>query len=249
MIAHNLEAEPDTDALLLPYLRAAHAEEVAETLLARLIAGSATPVVEGVVKSKLHVSLLEADGSRQNQDALEICGDVYVALTAQLRRLKDDPTGKSIANFRGYVSSTAYHACVEYLRAKFPRRTSLTNKLRYLLTHDQNFALWENSKGRLCGGRAAWRGGEDADTATARLNDLRANNEILDLAETPAPSQAAHDARGHENLPTLLDRLFRHTGASVEFDSLALWFCFPAFHTTPNFYGNTPTPNRNRPAR
>jgi len=46
----------------------------------------------------------------------------------------------------------AYHACDEYLRRKYPRRHQLKNRLRYVLTHQDGFALWEGEgKESFCG--------------------------------------------------------------------------------------------------
>ena len=43
------------------------------------------------------------------------------------------------------------------LRRKFPRRSRLKNRLRYLLSHDRAFALWTSESSGLLGGFAWWR--------------------------------------------------------------------------------------------
>src|ERR671927_322210 len=58
----------ETDVLLLPFLRA-EGESERERLLGLLVEEHAAPVVRGVVKSKLRVSLKPSDGREENQDA------------------------------------------------------------------------------------------------------------------------------------------------------------------------------------
>src|SRR5215216_5771366 len=96
----------ETDVLLLPFLRAG-GEAERERLLALLVEEQAAPVVRGVVKSKLRVSLDPSDGREENQDALELFGDVCADLVAELRALRSDGA-RPVANFRSYVAGVLF---------------------------------------------------------------------------------------------------------------------------------------------
>ena len=146
----------ETDVLLLPFLRAEGGAE-RERLLALLVEGQAAPVVRGVFKSKLRVSLNPSDGREENQDALELFGDVCADLVAELRGLHEDGA-RSVADFRSYVAGVAFNACCRHLRRKYPQRHSLKTRVRYLLTHHAAFALWESGAHEHLCGPAAWRG-------------------------------------------------------------------------------------------
>jgi hypothetical protein len=138
------------DPSLLPFLTAAD-ENDAERQLSGIISAF-SPTIKAIVRSKLRVSLDPADGSRKNQDALEVIGDINALLLAQLRGLKSNPSDRTISNFGGYVAVVTYHACYQYLRRIYPERWRLKNKLRYLLTHRSTLALWESNEGELlCG--------------------------------------------------------------------------------------------------
>jgi hypothetical protein len=159
-----------SDALLLPFLRAEG--EAAESLLGQLIAERAAPIIKGIIKSKMHVSLRVADGSQQNQDALEIYSEVNALLIAALRRLKTDQH-RPINNLGSYIAVITYHACYEHLRRKYPQRHSLKNRLRYLFTHRAEFALWESAEAQWLCGLVEWRDKRRPPASGAGLQKLR----------------------------------------------------------------------------
>ena len=61
---------PGNDPVLLPFLNA-KGERETEQLLGSLITEHAEPVITRVLRKKLRVSMRPAQGSQQNQDALE----------------------------------------------------------------------------------------------------------------------------------------------------------------------------------
>jgi len=156
------------DELLLPFLRAEDGAE-SERRLASLLEEHAAPVVRGVVRNRLRVSFSAGDGREENQDALDVGGDIYADLLSELNSLKSNPDGRAIENFRSYVATVAYNACYRHLRRKYPQRHGLKTRLRYLLTHHSGFALWESDEHtRLCG-HASWRG-RSTPTSTSALD-------------------------------------------------------------------------------
>jgi hypothetical protein len=95
-------------------------------------------------------------------------------LVRLLRELKTNPQNKPVKNLRSYVAVMSYHACEEYLRRKYPQRHSLKNKLRYILTHRQEFALWEGDDKWLCG-FSEWRDKSKPVAPSGKLQRLRDN--------------------------------------------------------------------------
>jgi RNA polymerase sigma factor (sigma-70 family) len=100
----------------------------------------ARPTIEKVVRRRLAFS-----ASAEAQDRDDVCGDVVLELLRRLRVLRDGENDASIESFSGYVAAAAHHACDEYLRRKYPQRRRLKNKLRYVLTTEPRFALWESA--------------------------------------------------------------------------------------------------------
>lgn len=128
------------DPLLGPFLRARDDAE-ARLLLGELVAREAEPLAGAVVRRRLGAS----------EDGEDVRGQVRLRLIQALAALRGDPRAAPILDFRGYVATTAAHACDDALRRKYPLRLRLRNQLRYLLTHDRAFALRRDGAGRwLC---------------------------------------------------------------------------------------------------
>lgn len=143
------------DQLLLAFIEAKEDEQV-DRCLAHLIDEHARPIVREILGSTLQLHIdKHGVGS---QDAGDLFNDILVNLISRLRHVRHNPTQAVIADFRGYVASTAYNASNLYLRRKFPRRSRLKNRLRYLLSHDNDFALWTSEASGLLCGFAIWRG-------------------------------------------------------------------------------------------
>lgn len=141
------------DPLLLPFLGA---EGEAEGLLGKLVFETADPVIHGVLRQKLRVSLEPSNGSAQNQDALDLAQSIRALLISELRNLKANPGQRVIGDFRQYVAVKAYSACADYFRQKHPQRWRLKNALRYQLKQNRQFTLWEDEKGKWVCGLRAW---------------------------------------------------------------------------------------------
>ncbi|HYX28135.1 MAG TPA: hypothetical protein VE863_06180 [Pyrinomonadaceae bacterium] len=142
---------PLSDPLLLPFLAEKDSTK-ADELLSELVTANAQPIASGIIRIKLRSSLNQNDGRHQNQDALEILNDVRTSLVGQLRALKARQDDKIIADFKGYIAVVTYNACAKRLREKYPRWWRLKNRMRYLLTHSSQFAIWKNERNEwLCG--------------------------------------------------------------------------------------------------
>jgi RNA polymerase sigma factor (sigma-70 family) len=103
-------AEPRTDPLLLPYLEApegAEGEAAADALLGQLVAADAEPILRPIVRYRLGSAGAEAE---------DLAGEILLRLVERLKRLRREPRGRTIADFRSYVAVVAHHACAEQLR-------------------------------------------------------------------------------------------------------------------------------------
>ena len=201
-----LEPEQQSDAVLLPFLRAGD-EPTSSSALEQLICQSAHPLIGDIIRNKLRVGH-SADRDLTDENAADLISEVTLKLVRRLRELKSDSSNKGIKSFRGYVAVTAYHACDEYLRKKYPKRYSLKNQLRYLLTHREGFAVWGNDEGGLFCGFAEWKNQEQL-IRPARLPELLDKQTVF-TASTSAKL----------SLPDLVAAIFNRNGQPLELDGL-----------------------------
>jgi len=204
----------DIDSLLLPFL-GAEDEYLSEKLLAGLIHEHAEPLIIKIIKSKLRVSLSHAQGSHQNQDALEIAGDVCAQIISELRSLKTNPQRRPINDFPNYVAIKAYSACADYFREKNPQRWRLRDLLRHHLKQNQTFALWQGEDKRWLCGLRAWIDEKSPRSSVDQLPQLLSDPLSL-LNGSGLSAQGAQ----HLTPPYLLALIFECVGHPIEFNNL-----------------------------
>jgi hypothetical protein len=159
---------------ILRAMTAAPDEESQRQELESLIVEHALPTARTVIR--------RFAGSNSIVPPAEI-EEITATVTLQLvRRLRagDSVEEDVIRDFDGYVATLTYRTIYDVLRERYPERTRLKNRLRYLLTHDARFALWNTKDGMVCG-LAAWKGRSDTTHGLFRLRDV--------------PSAAARDPR------------------------------------------------------
>lgn len=201
------------DEILLPFLQARNELE-SESLLGRLVYEYADPIIKGILKRKLRVSLTPADGSYNNQNALEIASDVYALLLAQMQHLKRQPAAAAITNFRGYVAIKTYSAYNAYLRRKHPQRWRLKNRLRYLFSHQPAFALWETTEGEWLCGLASWQG--RAREALSAQHREQSRSALLASGKLLLPDDRSEGSR----LAEAFVSIFKAMSCPLELDEL-----------------------------
>lgn len=184
------------DPALVPLLNA-HSESEQQERIDQLLREADT-IVKEVVGYRFGVFLDRGD-LRKSEDAEDVRGEVLVELIARLRRLAGDPKRADILQFPNYVAAMSHRACHDYLRKKYPQRAKLKNRIRYLLSHDTAFAIWEAGGEWLCG-EAAWRGQRKGPQA--------------------AQSASGYGARGLPDLSGLLQDIFAQAAGPVELDDL-----------------------------
>jgi hypothetical protein len=162
-----------------------------------------SPVVQTIVRKKLRVSLSDRDGGRTNQDALDVVQNVY-------RELAESLTGEDfVKDLKSYAAVVTYHACAQYLRELYPARARLKNKIRYFLSHDPGFAIWQPPGGDwLC----ALAGQAGAAAPMEAVNALKMDPTGLSL-----PSL---DSMKAEDWRRLLGGIFHALAGFVELDDL-----------------------------
>jgi RNA polymerase sigma factor (sigma-70 family) len=200
------------DALLLPFLQATDEIE-SQRFLEELVSKHAEPIIREIIKYKLRVSLIHTDHNRQNQDAEDVYSEVVVQVLAELREFKANSNNRSISNFRSYVATITYHTCYEYLREKYPRRSHLKDRLRYLLTHHNSFALWESNNEWICG-FIVWK---DQNKSVARTVRPR---QLYDNPQSFRKAGVSDEDLLKVNLADLLARVFNDVGSPVELEFL-----------------------------
>lgn len=208
-----LGVQPETDPLLLPFLNA-EAEAEALDILTEVIRVHAEPVIKAILRHKLRVFLDGRGVGHAAQEAEDAESDVVLHLLTKLNEMKADPRARGIGNFRSYVAVTTHHACHEILRRKYPQRWRLKNRLRYLLTHQEAFALWgDEGEEWLCGFNA-WRGRRMRVAEAGRLEPLRDTRAAADrLGLAGRNLQLINPAE-------LLIAIFKYLNAPVELDAL-----------------------------
>ena len=200
-----------TDSLLIPYLREPDARE-AERLLVELLTEHAAPVIRNVIAANIGYRGTRVEGSSRSEDSDEIedlTSEVNLKILDRLRFLKEDSSQKTIGSFQGYVATTSYNMCHTYLRRKYPQRSRLKHKVRYILTHRSDFALWEDQQKKWVCGQAGWRGDHRPTVVKGWVNEIRNN---------PRASDAL--SGGKREMGELLSLIFELARAPVEIDDV-----------------------------
>jgi hypothetical protein len=132
-------------------------------------------------------------------DVEDVCSQVMLQLMLRLRREKADANLAAIDAFSSYVVTAARHGCDHYIRAKYPLRWRLRNRIRYVLERDPRFGVWKAADGSWTCGREEWR----SQGASG---------------EPPAAERLAGTPKQH--VPELLSRLFQLSASPLELSAV-----------------------------
>jgi hypothetical protein len=179
--------------LLEDFLRADDTE-AGEQRLADLMSNADT-----IIERELRRKLISWTGRAPEADLEDMASQVRVDLLARFRQLKAPGGASPIANVPAYIASAAHHAAHAHLRSRFPQRHRLKTKLRYLLSTESRFAIWEADRDWLCG-LSDWRG--------------RA-------AAKPEQMERWNDARRHSDPDAQVAAILERVGAPLPLDDLA----------------------------
>lgn len=205
-VAHN------TDPLLARFLTTLDSAE-AESLLARLLADEAAPVIARVLRPKAS----QGDSGGAHDRLAELTSAAREELITRLLAARSGEDATEIRNFRGYVAAVAYNVWAQHLRSENPGRATLLNRVRYLLenrTSQRGFALWDGPGGeRLCG-LQNMRAASHTRPSTPKLQLL--------AVDPMAVARAAFRGRDWQrmDLAELLGQLFRWLEQPLELREL-----------------------------
>ncbi len=138
------------DPLLRPLIEA-HDDAARGMALERILIDTAAPTIR-----KALGSYARSEGGLQPADADDIASAVTLRLVKKLQ-LCAELEEEAIERLPDYIAAQTFHAVYDYLRIRFPERTRLKYRIRYVLTHDPRLALWTSSAG-LAAGLACFRG-------------------------------------------------------------------------------------------
>ncbi|HYE74867.1 MAG TPA: hypothetical protein VEF04_16120, partial [Blastocatellia bacterium] len=207
------EADQSIDTLLHPFLKSTD-ESASQDLLTALVRNHADPVIRKIIRSKLQASFYGAGNAANHQETEDVYSEVIAQLLAELRDLKASPSEKQINHLTGFVAKLTLNACYRYLRVKYPQRHSLKNKVRYLLTHQPGFAIWEQSDSGLLCGYDAWQKQTRTDYDSTNLREIAADPS--GFASEKFPKQSPQSINPRE----LVAAIFNCVGHALELDML-----------------------------
>jgi RNA polymerase sigma factor (sigma-70 family) len=181
-----------------------------DQLLAELICQYARPVIKRVIASKLNAKRGHWD-SIEGQDQDDIGEEVVVQLIRRLTLMKRGGVD-SFESFENYVAAAAHNACSSYLRRKYPARSRLRDKLRYLLSHHERFVLWQPEKREWMCGFASWSKQQQSRPSADRLRLLRANPHMIDYFSDSEQQE--------RDILRVVKAIFEFVGAPITLDDL-----------------------------
>lgn len=209
----NREAARQIDYQLLPFINA-DSDAESQAALEQLICNQAQPLIKDIVSFKLRASSSSWSSNRDGQEVDDVSSEVVVRLVRALRECKAAPVERPIANLRNYVAVMAYNASDAYLRQKYPRRFSLKNKVKYLMTHHPGLALWENEDGTTLCGFAVWRQMKKTGGGASRLDESGA--EIRDFLSHKSAGGAIERMNPGDQVAAVCE----YAGSPLEIDEL-----------------------------
>jgi DNA-directed RNA polymerase specialized sigma24 family protein len=176
---------------------------------------SVDSVLRNVVRQKLRVTLRTNDFREQNLDGLDVLQEIRLKLVRKLSA-EAEADESSIQTFTAYAATVAYRTCSDYLRARYPIRTSLKNTLRRILDKVEEFANWETLSGELVCGYPGWKS-QSFKTDTVRILELRNDPCLLPIEALPKTSA---DNMSRPEWKALLEGIFDYVGGPLPLDDL-----------------------------
>jgi hypothetical protein len=182
------------DPLLAPLLAAAD-DGVRIRHVETLVVDYATPLIRRIV-----ARCARSDRHLREQDSDDVIATVTLRLVRRLHLLGDEQS--SIQQFEDYVATLTYNTVYDFLRRRFPERSRLKNRLRYVLTRDARLSLWNAPSGPAAG-LVEWEG----SSIVAGRIDLPDEGDLRAMRDAGQPAGA-------------LLAIFRYVGAPVSLDAL-----------------------------
>jgi DNA-directed RNA polymerase specialized sigma24 family protein len=192
--------QEDQDTLLRRFL-SEEDSTLAQVCLEKLFSEHVEPLVRDITRYKSRANC----GSvlrNEAQDEEDIRSEVVLHLISRLRDLRISRAQAPIHNFRGYVAATTYNVYYKYVRMKYPARWRLKNRMRYLLNHKKDFAIWQDEHQEYLCGLAMW--GKHQTGIEVRPENQQLNLDEFIYSLTPGKGVAQMDLA--ELVMAILDR-------------------------------------------
>ncbi|HJQ39374.1 MAG TPA: hypothetical protein VKB93_19710 [Thermoanaerobaculia bacterium] len=112
------------------------------------------------------------------QEREDIRSDILLKIVARWSAVSSEGPGV-IQSIAAYGAVIAFNACNDFMRRLHPLRAKMKARLRYRLSHDSRFAVWE-SRSRYVAGFRSWSGEESgtmpapAESSIQTCNDMAA---------------------------------------------------------------------------
>jgi hypothetical protein len=136
---------PDASDPLLDGVLRAQTEESRAEAMTELLSKHVYWRVDRILGGRFRRSSISGD----HRD--DVRAEVLLKLVHRLHRLVRDAAAEPLKNFADYVSVVTFNTFDDFMRRAFPLRTSLKNRIRYALRHDDRFAEWSNGEVLMCG--------------------------------------------------------------------------------------------------
>lgn len=180
------------------------------------------PLVRAVLARKSGMSLSDHDERPANQEALELFHNVIARLWQVLVAQASDGLNApaAIADFRAFAARAAYNEWNDHLRERYPRRTSLANRLRRRLEQNQQFATWQDRQEDTVCGLRAWLVAGTASASAERVSALRNR-----ATRIPGAGTLNLDRSKPQQWDELLAKVFQQAGGPLGVDELVAIVC------------------------
>lgn len=168
------------DRALWPVIDACD-ERCREKAIEELITGVVKPVV-GTILSRFR----RVEPSLRIEDVEEIASQVALRLIRKVRAAAVYEE-HAIADFENYVATITYNAMYDFRRRRYPERHRLKRNLRYVLTRERMFALWETPELAVAG-LAHW----DPHSLRTQKTALTPSSATAVMGNKERPVEALH---------------------------------------------------------
>lgn len=145
------------DPLLGPLIAAGN--DAARDAAVERIVQRAEPLIEAII------------GRYRGMLSPEVLDDIHSTVILRiLRRLRDVPASEAAAieSVDDFVATLTFNCVNDVLRDRYPARTRLKNRIRYILTRGGRLASWRSGND-IVAGFAAWRGAPPRDASGKTL--------------------------------------------------------------------------------
>lgn len=181
------------DPLLEPLLLA-ESDEERRSAIGSVLVTYARPTIQRVLSS-----YREPDSAIGPVEAEDIASTVLLRLVRRLQSVVEGED-EAIGSLADFAATLTYNAIYDFMRSRYPERTRLKNKVRYVLSRDRRFRSWSTDRGLTCA--------------------LASSMPMDNVAELPRRGWAARRRVEPERTAEAIEELLRSAGQPVLVEEL-----------------------------